>query len=474
MRTDLNDKNKKVWLIVIVLSLCVVISIIIFTKRLDFFFMDDSGAISLIPEEEGGRESLNSDTTLSGGDGTSSTGSAHQGMITQPDFEVSDERQTWSTQTAVDIFRMSYENGEHVVTVKSDSGDKVIAPGVENSYTFKLKNTGDVALDYTMKMYVSILPEDIQIPIDARISRYDGRWISGQDEGFLPILSLNEIKDTATLGSGKFTYYTLEWMWPFENGQDDFDTMLGNLAAQEDLTVTVCIETTALESGDPGNAGGIMTPKTGDSAQVILWIVLLIVAGVLVLLFLCKKIRFSFKKMKGGVRLLILTLCGLMLGIKVYLANANSLVGNRLPMPFGYGMAVVLSGSMEPTFSEGTLLLVKEADGYCVNDIVVYQDGMSLVVHRIVEIDEENIVTKGDANTAEDAPIHETAIKGKVLGWIPYAGTVVKGLKSPAGTIGIILLAIVLIEIPNRRQRRSDDQDRQKLIDEIERLKKEV
>ena len=29
-------------------------------------------------------------------------------------------------------------------------------------------------------------------------------------------------------------------------------------------------------------------------------------------------------------------ICGLILGVNVYLANAHSLAGNQLPMPFGY------------------------------------------------------------------------------------------------------------------------------------------
>ena len=90
-------------------------------------------------------------------------------------------------------------------------------------------------------------------------------------------------------------------------------------------------------------------------------------------------------------RLLLLILCGVILGVNVYLANANSLVGNQLPMPFGYGAAVVLSGSMEPEFSKGDLIVVNETDTYEVNDIVVFQDGNSLVVHRIINIDGETI-----------------------------------------------------------------------------------
>ena len=179
------------------------------------------------------------------------------------------------------------------------------------------------------------------------------------------------------------------------------------------------------------------------------------------------------KKLKGVFRLLLLILCGVILGVNVYLANANSLVGNQLPMPFGYGATVVLSGSMEPEFSKGDLIVVNETDTYEVNDIVVFQDGNSLVVHRIINIDGETITTKGDANKSADEPINISAVKGKVLFWIPYAGSVVGFLKTPVGIICIIAAAVALIEIPRRNEKKKDDEERQKIIEEIERFKKD-
>ena len=174
-----------------------------------------------------------------------------------------------------------------------------------------------------------------------------------------------------------------------------------------------------------------------------------------------------------ALRRLLLIVCGTVLGVNVYMANARSLVGNQLPMPFGIGAAIVLSGSMEPEFSEGDLIVVKETEQYKQNDIVVFQDGNSLVVHRIINIDGETITTKGDANKSADEPINVSAIKGKVLFWIPFAGNVVGFIKTPLGTICIIAAAIALIEIPRRNEKKKDDRERKKIIEEIERLKQE-
>ena len=179
-------------------------------------------------------------------------------------------------------------------------------------------------------------------------------------------------------------------------------------------------------------------------------------------------------KVKSILRLLLLLVCGAIVGFNVYLANANSLVGNKLPMPFGYGAAVVLSDSMKPELSKGDLIFVSEGESYAERDIVVFQEGSMLVVHRIIKIDGDNVTTKGDANNSEDEPINVKDIKGRVVAGIPYVGDVVNVIKSPVGTVCIIALAIILIEIPRRNEKKKDDEEKQKVIDEINRLKTEV
>ena len=184
-----------------------------------------------------------------------------------------------------------------------------------------------------------------------------------------------------------------------------------------------------------------------------------------------KSTKFSWKTL---LRRVLLILCGAVVGVNVYLANARSLVGNQMPMPFGIGAAMVLSGSMEPTFYTGDLIVVRECDTVAVNDIVVFQDGGSLVVHRVIALEGDTVTTQGDANNVPDDPISRSDVKGRVLFWIPHGGDVVAVIKSPIGTICLVALAIALVEIPHRKSKQKDDEDRQKLIDEIRQLKDEL
>ncbi len=98
------------------------------------------------------------------------------------------------------------------------------------------------------------------------------------------------------------------------------------------------------------------------------------------------------------------------------------LAGEKIVMPFGWGVVRVLSGSMEPTFSEGSLLVVSHvssSDEVSVGDIVVYDEGKSLVAHRVVEVSGGMAVTQGDANNAPDEPIELSQVKARAVAWTP-------------------------------------------------------
>ena len=178
-------------------------------------------------------------------------------------------------------------------------------------------------------------------------------------------------------------------------------------------------------------------------------------------------------KYSALIRRTALAILGILLGLNVYFANAHSLAGNKLPMPFGIGMATVLSGSMEPTLSVNDVIIVRESASYNINDIVVYDSGRELIVHKIVQKNGDTLTTKGDANNISDDPISAEAVKGKVVFSIPYAGVAVKVLRSPVGMIVIILTAVLLTEASFRRKKESDENRMEEIKEEIRRLKAE-
>lgn len=170
-------------------------------------------------------------------------------------------------------------------------------------------------------------------------------------------------------------------------------------------------------------------------------------------------------------RVLLLAAISLFLGSRLYSWNAKTLAGNTMPMPFGIGMSVVLSGSMEPNLSVDDLVIVHEQDSYEIGDIVVYQSGDMLIIHRIVTQEDGIVTTRGDANDVEDEPIAASLIKGKAVAHVPGVGAVVRFLKTAVGTILLMVLALVFFELPYLQKRKKDEADLERLKEEIRRLK---
>ena len=179
------------------------------------------------------------------------------------------------------------------------------------------------------------------------------------------------------------------------------------------------------------------------------------------------------KKILAVLRAVFLIMVSLVVGIKIYSWNARSLTGNVLPMPFGYGGAVVLSGSMEPAIMTNELILVKAQESYEVGDVVVFQSGKMLVVHRIVAMDGNTVTTRGDANNTDDAPVEKALIKGRVFAHVPVVGAVVRVLKTPLATIALIIGAVLLVELPFQKEKERKKDELEKIKAEIRRLKAE-
>lgn len=276
------NKNKKSnkWLTTLVLLLSIFVSItsVIYLDCLVNFLPSDIGAMPIYANEDLTHNQIDKQETIV----NSNNGDRELGFVAY------DGNGTWEMQSTIEIFKISYENGEKVITVNSDNEDKIIAPGTNNSYTFKLKNTSNVAMDYDLQVKTSVSPSNLEIPLEGKLNRFDGKWIFGNNENYDEMNGFEVMTDTYALGPGRFSYYTLDWQWPFE-GNDEFDTYLGNLAVDEDIVYTIEIHTIATASEDPLDDGGIpSTPSTGDNSQVLLYGIIGGIALILILILIIK------------------------------------------------------------------------------------------------------------------------------------------------------------------------------------------
>lgn len=164
---------------------------------------------------------------------------------------------------------------------------------------------------------------------------------------------------------------------------------------------------------------------------------------------------------------------GLILGLSFYLINAKGLAGNQLPMPFGFGIAVVLSGSMEPALEVNDVILVRESQDYQVGDIIVFQSGHTLVTHRVIQIDGSQVITQGDANNAADQPIDAAFVKGVVTGRIPAVGAWIQALERPFLIVAVFLCILLFSGEAFRKEKEEDEKRLEEIKEEIRRLRGE-
>lgn len=179
------------------------------------------------------------------------------------------------------------------------------------------------------------------------------------------------------------------------------------------------------------------------------------------------------KKVKGIIRRMIVIFLMVCAGSGFYMFNAQNLVGNAMPMPFGIGAAVVLSGSMEPSLSVNDLVIVKEQESYEADDIIVYQEKNYLVIHRIVGMDGNMVQTQGDANNVVDEPIDLGNVKGKMIARIPNMGIMIQVIKTPVGIFGLLAVAVFLTELSFRKEKQKGDDELESIKAEIRRLREE-
>ena len=176
------------------------------------------------------------------------------------------------------------------------------------------------------------------------------------------------------------------------------------------------------------------------------------------------------QKKRGVLRAVLFVFISLVLGLGIYAFNAQNLTGNAMPMPFGVGMGVVMSESMEPDLYKDDFIVVVKRKDYSVGETVVYQDRRLLVVHEIISIEVDMVVTKGKANNDEDDPIPMTAIKGEVVLSLEGVGKAVNFIKSPVVTLVILALSFFLL-IKSYETEESQADELSEIKKEIERLK---
>ncbi len=176
------------------------------------------------------------------------------------------------------------------------------------------------------------------------------------------------------------------------------------------------------------------------------------------------------------LKIVLVLLISFIIGIGVYSWNVQVMQGRVLPMPFGVGVAEVLSDSMSPTYNTGDILVVVRQDEYEVGDVVAFQDNNMVVAHRIIgENENGTFITKGDfeENSIDPSSLKPEYIFGEVKTSFSGWSGVVRFFKSPLVSFLLLVLAGFLFVLSTKKEKKEKNKDIDKLKQEIAALKGE-
>lgn len=133
----------------------------------------------------------------------------------------------------------------------------------------------------------------------------------------------------------------------------------------------------------------------------------------------------------------------------------------QAPSIGGYSVLRVLTGSMEPTISTNSLILVEKLspDAVQPGDVISFYSADpqlhgALNTHRVVSVETAAsgyvFTTRGDANTLPDPyPVTQAALVGRVIGSSAWLGSAVAFLANPLAFVLLILAPLLSMTIYN-------------------------
>jgi signal peptidase len=125
----------------------------------------------------------------------------------------------------------------------------------------------------------------------------------------------------------------------------------------------------------------------------------------------------------------------------------------------GYDISIVRSDSMRPAFAAGDMVITVPPGSFLRGEIVsgsivALKIGDERITHRVVSIDQETFITKGDANEeADPRPVNMSQVTGVYLLKIPRVGYLSAFIRTKPGWFlavvlpGVLLVGLIVKEI---------------------------
>lgn len=126
---------------------------------------------------------------------------------------------------------------------------------------------------------------------------------------------------------------------------------------------------------------------------------------------------------------------------------------------FGYSIFSTETGSMSPTMEKGDIVFVKIGEQAGEKDIITYKKGNSFITHRIIEINGDSIIAKGDNNNTQDEAITKDAIVGKVVHIINNVEIWKKVFSDISVVIPVFITVILFVILVSYKEKTGEKND---------------
>lgn len=152
----------------------------------------------------------------------------------------------------------------------------------------------------------------------------------------------------------------------------------------------------------------------------------------------------KLSKIIGYILNVLIIFVVILMIIAIYYFVQVKILNKSYANMFGYTFFEVATGSMSPTINVGDVIIVKLTNDVEPDDIIVCKDSNSFVTHRLISIQDDKFIAKGDANNTEDKPMDVANLIGKVIKVIPNFSLVKNIIFAPQVIIPIFVVLALL------------------------------
>lgn len=163
-----------------------------------------------------------------------------------------------------------------------------------------------------------------------------------------------------------------------------------------------------------------------------------------------------FKIIKNVIINAIIFILGIIAFIAIWTSIQLNVQNKEYIDIFGYSAFSTATASMSPTIEIGDIVLVKIGEDTKEKDIITYKKDNEFITHRIIEINGESIIAKGDNNNTQDEAITKDAIVGKVVFIMNNVEVWKNVFSDPSVLVPVVLTVILFVILISYKEKTND------------------